>query len=71
VDLGLDAARFNSCVDSHKYAALVESDISAGNEAGMNGTPAFFINGRMLSGAQPFDKFKEVIDDELANAKKS
>jgi len=32
---------------------------------GVNGTPAFFINGRMLSGAQPFDKFKEVIDEEL------
>ena len=33
----------------------------------MNGTPAFFINGRVLSGAQPFEAFKEVIDAELAN----
>ena len=37
----------------------------------MTGTPAFFINGRMLSGAQPFEKFKEVIDEELARSAKS
>ena len=66
VDLGLDAARFNACFDSHKYTPLVEADINAGNDAGVNGTPAFFINGRMISGAQPFDAFKKIIDDELA-----
>jgi protein-disulfide isomerase len=38
----------------------------AGDEAGVSGTPAFFINGRVLTGAQPFDAFKRVIDDELA-----
>jgi protein-disulfide isomerase len=65
-DLGLDAGKFNTCVDSHKYSARVEADIKAGNEAGVNGTPAFFINGRMLSGAQPFEEFKRVIDEELA-----
>ena len=70
VDLGLDAARFNGCIDSHKYAALVEADVSAGNDAGVNGTPAFFINGRMLSGAQPFEEFKKIIDEELANKKR-
>ncbi len=64
--LGLDAGRFNACFDSHKYKARVEADMQAGNEAGVNGTPAFFINGRMLSGAQPFDEFKRVIDEELA-----
>jgi protein-disulfide isomerase len=69
-DLGLDAARFNACVDSHKYADQVEADIRAGNEAGVNGTPAFFINGRLLSGAQPFEEFKKIIDDELAQKKK-
>ena len=65
VELGLDAARFNACVDSHKYASVVDADIAMGNEAGVNGTPAFFINGRMLSGAQPFEAFKKIIDDEL------
>ena len=38
----------------------------AGDEAGVSGTPAFYINGRMLSGAQPFEAFKEIIDEELA-----
>ena len=64
--LGLDAGRFNACLDSHKYQARVEADTKAGNEAGVNGTPAFFINGRLLSGAQPFDEFKKIIDEELA-----
>ena len=40
--------------------------MKAGDEAGVNGTPAFFINGRLVSGAQPFEAFKEVIDEELA-----
>jgi len=64
--LGLDAGRFNACFDSHKYKARVDADMQAGNEAGVDGTPAFFINGRMLSGAQPFEEFKRVIDEELA-----
>jgi protein-disulfide isomerase len=68
--LGMDAARFNACVDSHKYKDRVETDIRDGNEAGVSGTPAFFINGRMLTGAQPFDAFKRIIDEELELKKK-
>ena len=64
--LGLDAGKFNACVDSHKYKDRIDADVQAGNEAGVNGTPAFFINGRMLSGAQPYDEFKRLIDEELA-----
>ena len=64
--LGLDAGRFNACFDSHKYKARVDADTLAGNEAGVNGTPAFFVNGRLLSGAQPYEEFKKVIDEELA-----
>jgi protein-disulfide isomerase len=64
-DLGLDAGQFNACVDTHKFKARIDADIEAGDQVGVNGTPAFFINGRMLSGAQPFDAFKRVIDDEL------
>jgi len=63
--VGLDAARFDACLDSHKYAATVDADINMGNDAGVNGTPAFFINGRMISGAQPFEAFKKIIDEEL------
>jgi protein-disulfide isomerase len=65
-ELGLNAAQFNSCVDSHKFKAQVDADLKAGEEAGVNGTPAFFVNGRMINGAQPFDVFKKVIDEELS-----
>ena len=44
----------------------MEASKKAGNEAGVNGTPAFFVNGVLISGAQPFEAFKEVIDAELA-----
>jgi protein-disulfide isomerase len=67
--LGLDTARFNACVDSHKYKNDVDADVRAGNDAGVTGTPAFFINGRALSGAQPFEEFKRLIDEELAAKK--
>jgi protein-disulfide isomerase len=67
--LGLDTAQFNACVDSHKYKAEIDVDIHAGDEAGVSGTPAFYINGRMLSGAQPFEAFKRIIDEELAAKK--
>jgi len=63
--IGLDAAKFDSCVTSGKYKADVDADIQAGEAAGVNGTPAFFVNGRLLSGAQPFESFKRVIDEEL------
>jgi protein-disulfide isomerase len=66
VEVGVDAPRFNACLDSHKYAAVVEADIKMGNDAGVNGTPAFFINGRLISGAQPFEVFKKIIDEELS-----
>ena len=64
-ELGLDSARFNACVDSHKFKSLVDADIRDGNAVGVSGTPAFFINGRMIVGAQPFEEFKRIIDEEL------
>src|SRR5436190_1408574 len=64
-DLGLDSSSFDTCVDTRKYQKDVESDIEAANAVGVNGTPAFFVNGRALNGAQPFDAFKRVIDEEL------
>src|SRR5262249_43252427 len=67
--LGLDAAKFNASVDSHKFKSLVDHDVKDGEEAGVNGTPAFFINGRLLSGAQPYEAFRRLIDDELAQKK--
>ena len=63
--LGLDMARFNECLDSRRHTAAVQRDLQAGEGYGVTGTPAFFINGRLLSGAQPFSSFSRVIDDEL------
>ena len=61
-DLKLDQAKFDKCLDSGATAALVEEGRKAGTELGITGTPAFFVNGVMISGAQPFDAFKEIID---------
>jgi protein-disulfide isomerase len=63
--LGLDVAKFNECLDSGKMKKTVDDDAAAGKKVGVTGTPAFFINGTMLSGAQPIEAFKEAIDAEL------
>jgi protein-disulfide isomerase len=63
--LGLDADRFEQCLDSGKMAPVVQKDLAAGQRAGVSGTPAFFINGVMLSGAQPLEAFRRVIEEEL------
>jgi protein-disulfide isomerase len=66
VKTGLDPAAFEACVDARKTQALVETDLREGEEAGVSGTPAFFINGIPLRGALPLEEFKKVIDEELA-----
>jgi protein-disulfide isomerase len=63
--LGLDVESFNSCLDSGKYADEVEADLLEGQHFGVTGTPSFFINGRKVTGAQPFSVFQEIIDEEL------
>jgi|KBSSwiStaDraftv2_1062776.scaffolds.fasta_scaffold256905_1 protein-disulfide isomerase len=70
VAAGLDATRFNACFDGHRFKNDIDKDLREGNEAGVSGTPAFFINGRSLEGAQPFESFKRVIDEELAAGQK-
>jgi protein-disulfide isomerase len=62
---GIDGGKFDQCLDSGEKAKVVDSHKKAGDEAGVSGTPAFFINGRLLSGAQPLDAFKALIDEEL------
>lgn len=64
-ELGLDANAFNQCLDSQKFGAEVQKDLEQGSQAGVSGTPAFFVNGILVSGAQPFANFKEIIDEEL------
>ncbi len=69
-EVGLDMGKFKSALDTNKFAARVEADSAAGNAVGANGTPTFFINGREFVGAQPFEAFKAIIDDEIAKANK-
>ncbi len=65
VKVGVDLPAFKQCLDSGKFKALVQKDESDGDRLGVTGTPAFFINGRLLSGAQPENEFARVIDEEL------
>ena len=63
--VGLDAEKFNACLDGGKFASKVATDLAEGSQAGVSGTPAMFVNGRFLSGAQPFESVAAIIDDEL------
>lgn len=63
--LGLDQNKFDQCLDSGGKASLVQKDLNDGTKAGVNGTPAFFINGRLISGAVPFQQFKTILDEEI------
>ncbi len=69
--VGLDVGRWKQCYTSNKYKERIEKDQQTAAQLGARGTPAFFINGRFLSGAQPFPNFARIIDEELEKAKKS
>lgn len=62
----LDSGKLVSCMNDGKKKSVIDADVAQGNSLGVNGTPAFFINGKLLGGAFPFESFKEVIDKELA-----
>jgi len=64
-DIGLDVARFKADLDAGKFKAAVDADLAVGAQFGVQGTPNFFINGRKLVGAQPFESFKKLVDEEL------
>lgn len=63
--LKLDADSFATCLDSGRYAAAVAADVQEGARLGITGTPTFFINGRLLVGAQPLETFQRIIEREL------
>jgi len=65
-ELGLDGEAFTACLDSGQHAAEVQADLEQGISLGVDGTPAFFLNGRFLSGAQPYDVFRAMIEELLA-----
>jgi protein-disulfide isomerase len=65
-ELGLDVVRFQRDVASSEVRARVDADKELADSLDVTGTPGFFVNGRFLSGAQPFESFERVIDAELA-----
>jgi protein-disulfide isomerase len=69
-DAGLDAAKFNQCLDSAKYEPRVRDALGVGGRLGITSTPTVFVNGRMINGAQPIEVFQAVIDEELARGGK-
>ncbi|HLG60199.1 MAG TPA: thioredoxin domain-containing protein [Vicinamibacterales bacterium] len=67
-DLGLNATTFAACLDSSKYGERVRDGVAEGTRLGVNSTPTIYVNGRMLSGAQPYETFVTVIDEELSRS---
>jgi protein-disulfide isomerase len=67
-DTGLDAEAFNACLDTAKYGDRVQEQMALGTRLGVSSTPSAFINGRMVTGAQPYEVFTAIIDEELARA---
>src|SRR3989344_4850382 len=64
--LGLDMTRFDRCLDTNRHQPLVKVSSQNAVREGLNAVPTFFINGRPIIGAQPFDEFKRIIEEELA-----
>ncbi|SME87886.1 DsbA family protein [Pseudobacteriovorax antillogorgiicola] len=70
-NIGLDMGKFEKCYSSQEKMADVEANYRMGEELGVTGTPAFFVNGRRLSGALPYREFKRIFEEELAKKGRS
>lgn len=66
-ELELDAGKFAKCIDDAGHAEKIQSDYQQGIAVGVKGTPATFVNGKLISGAVPYDSFKSIIESELGN----
>jgi protein-disulfide isomerase len=64
--IGVDAAKFDACLDGGAMAQVVSRDMADGMAAGVSGTPALFVNGRFINGAVPYEELAKVINDELS-----
>ena len=68
-ELNLDMTRFDQALKTMRGKELIDGDIAEGKQVGVSGTPAFYVNGRFLSGAKPFNEFAKVINAELTRLK--
>ena len=67
-EIGLNMPKFKAALDSNKFKERIEADIKEASSNGAGGTPTFFVDGKLISGAQPFENFKTVIDEEVKHA---
>ena len=67
--LGLDVQKVLAAIDGQTHKALIDADIKAAEDVSITGTPAFVINGYLISGAQPLSKFKKAVNLALKEAK--
>jgi protein-disulfide isomerase len=65
---GLNKGKFENCLSSGKYKELIQKEIASGSQAGVRGTPAFFVNGKIISGAQPYENFDQAVKAELSKS---
>ncbi len=65
-DLGLDLRRFRGALDDARFDTVVEADVTEAHRLGLKGTPSFFVNGRLIRGAQPLSAFRATVDQALA-----
>jgi protein-disulfide isomerase len=70
-DLGADVGKFTNCLDNQEHIQEITADATYAQNLGVTGTPAFFVNGRFISGAQPYSVFASVIDEELGKLEES
>ncbi len=68
-EVGLDMSRFEAALNSARGKPAIDADVAEAKSLGASGTPAFFVNGRFLSGAKPFEDFAQVINAELTRLK--
>jgi len=65
-ELELNTEEFTQCLDDQKFLSEIQHDMEEGQTAGITGTPGFIINGKIISGAQPFEAFEAAIEEALA-----
>lgn len=70
-ELGLKSQAFDQCLDSGKHLKKVEDETAIASLLGARGTPAFFLNGQLIVGAQPFEVFESLIEEELKKVSSS
>jgi protein-disulfide isomerase len=64
--LSLDTSKFDQCLDSGRHAESIKADMKHGEQLGVQSTPTVYVNGRAVVGAQPYEYFQAIIDEELA-----